>query len=191
VGWNEELENQVQEFQRQAVSLAEWDKKIIKNAERVGKLNTKVSEIEQMQRDVEQGVSYVTAQQAELEALLDGIDRELPKMNAVLGKSPLAGSDAERSKTFELAEGVQVQLNDVSQQLSRMVEQINTSSVASAEAPSEGMTAVAQILNNHMEVLSWIEKQVSTLQRSALETQKMSERAHSEHERLALHKSFK
>lgn len=191
MGWNEELENQVQEFQRQAVSLAEWDKKIIKNAERVGRLNNKVSEMEQLQRDVEQGVSYVTAQQAELEALLDGIDRELPKMNAALGKNPLAGSDAERSKTFELAETVQVQLNDVSQQLSRMVEQINTSSVASSEAPSEGMTAVAQILNNHMEVLSWIEQQVSTLQRSALETQKMSERAHAEHERLALHKSFK
>lgn len=185
------MENQVQEFQRQAVSLAEWDKKIIKNAERVGKLNNKVSEIEQLQRDVEQGISYVTAQQAELEALLDGIDRELPKMNAALGKTPLAGTDAERNKTFELAESVQVQINDVSQQLSRMVEQINTASVAATEAPSEGMTAVAQILNNHMEVLAWIEQQVSNLQRSTLETQKLSERAHTEHERLALHKSFK
>ena len=133
----------------------------------------------------------VTAQQAELEALLDGIDRELPKMNAALSKTPLTGADSDRNKSFELAESVQVQLNDVSQQLSRMVEQINTSSVASAEEPNEGMTAVAQILNNHMEALAWIEQQLTGLQRVASETQKMSERAHAEHERLALHKSFK
>jgi nuclear pore complex protein Nup62 len=192
VSWNEELENQIQEFQRQAVSLSEWDKKILHNAERVGKLNTRVSEMEQLHRELEQGVTYVTAQQAELESLLDGIDRELPKMVTALGKQPQVGSDADRAKTFHLAESLQVQLNDVSSQLSRLVNQVNTASSPklSASTSNNPTTDVAQILNNHFETLAWIEEQVSHLQRNALETQKMGERANAEHERLSLSKNY-
>jgi nuclear pore complex protein Nup62 len=192
VSWNEELENQIQEFQRQAVSLSEWDKKILHNAERVGKLNTRVSEMEQLHRELEQGVTYVTAQQAELESLLDGIDRELPKMVTALGKQPQVGSDADRAKTFQLAETLQVQLNDVSSQLSRLVNQVNTASSPklSASTSNNPTTDVAQILNNHFETLAWIEEQVSHLQRNTLETQKMGERANAEHERLSLSKNY-
>jgi nuclear pore complex protein Nup62 len=195
VGWNEELENQVQEFQRQAVSLAEWDKKIIRNAERMTKLNTRVTEIENQQRSVEQNITYVTAQQAELESLLDGIDRELPKMVQALGKTPLAGPDADRAKTIELAETVQLQLNDVSGQLSRMVDQINNASVAAGAAVSDAanadMVEATQILNNHFEVLSWIETQILSLQKQSIETQRMGDRAHAEHDRLRLYNSLK
>ena len=191
LGWNEELENQVQEFQRQAVSLSEWDKKILSNAERVGKLNVRVSEIEQLQRELEQGVNYISTQQAELENLLDGIDRELPKMISALGKTPQVGADADRSKTFDLAENLQIQLNDASSQLSRLVNHLNTKSKSNPIPPENTVTPnVAQILNNHFETLNWIEEQVTLLQRSTIETQKMSERANSEHERLSLTKNY-
>lgn len=187
--WNEELENQVQEFQRQAVNLKEWDRKILSNAERVGKLNSRVSEMEQLQKNLEQGVNYVTMQQAELESLLDAIDRELPKMVSALGKTPLVGADADRSKTFDLAESLQIQLNDISSQLVRLVNHVNTSSNPKSQEPAV-VTNVAQILNNHFETLQWIEEQVSSLQRNSLETQKLCDRAHAEHERLSLTKNY-
>lgn len=183
------MENQVSEFGKQAASLKEWDRKILKNAERVGQLNTRVTEMESSQRNLEQGITYVTAQQAELESLLDAIDRELPKMVTALGKTPLVGSDADRSKTFDLAEQLQMQLNDTSSQLSHLVNQVNT--VSNPTKLSDNPTCnVAQILNNHFETLQWIEEQVSALQRSAIETQKMSERANAEHERLSLTKNY-
>ena len=192
--WNEELENQVQEFQRQSVDLKEWDRKILSNAERVGKLNCRVSEMEQLQKGLEQGVNYVTMQQAELESLLDSIDRELPKMVGALTKSPLVGSDADRSKTFDLAESLQIQLNDVSSQLSRLVNHVNTSSnpktSSTSSAPVNPTTNVAQILNNHFETLQWIEEQVTILQKGTLETQRLCERANAEHERLSLTKNY-
>lgn len=188
--WNEELENQVQEFQRQSVNLKEWDRKILSNAERVGKLNSRVSEMEQLQKNLEQGVNYVTMQQAELESLLDAIDRELPKMVSALGKTPLVGSDADRSKTFELAESLQIQLNDVSSQLVRLVNHVNTSSNPKNHKIDSPTTNVAQILNNHFETLQWIEEQVTSLQKGAIETQKLCERAHAEHERLSLTKNY-
>lgn len=181
----------MQEFQRQAVSLAEWDKRILANAERVATLNGRVTEIEQMQRGAEQGVAYVTAQQAELEALLDGIERELPNMVTALGKTPLVGADADRNRTFELAESVQLQLNDVSTQLSQMVDQVNNAAV-SVPPPVESSNSVeiTQILNNHVDVLAWIEGQITTLQKSALDVQKMSDRAHLEQERFHLSRAL-
>ena len=183
------METQVNEFGRQAAGLKEWDKKILKNAERVGQLNTRVTEMENAQRNLEQGITYVTAQQAELESLLDAIDRELPKMTAALGKTPLVGSDADRSKTFDLAEQLQIQLNDTSSQLSRLVNQVNT--VSNPKSETDNPTCnIAQILNNHFETLQWIEDQVSSLQKAAIETQKMSERANAEHERLSLAKNY-
>ena len=188
--WNDEMENQVNEFGRQAASLKEWDKKILKNAERVGHLNTRVTEMETSQRNLEQGITYVTAQQAELESLLDAIDRELPKMVSALGKTPLVGSDADRSKTFDLAEQLQVQLNDTSAQLSRLVTQVNTVSNPKSSGNDSVTCNVAQILNNHFETLQWIEEQIGALQRTAIETQKMSERANAEHERLSLTKNY-
>lgn len=189
--WNEELENQVHEFQRQSVALLEWDKKILKNAERVGKLNVRVSEMEQLHKELEQGVSFVTTQQAELESLLDGIDSELPKMVAALGKTPQVGADADRAKTFELAETLQIQLNEISSQMTRMVNQVNTTSnPKTTSGDSQSTSNVAQILNNHFETLQWIEEQVASLQKGTLETQKLSERATAEHERLALTKNY-
>ena len=182
------MENQISEFGRQAASLKEWDRKILKNAERVGLLNSRVTEMETSQRNLDQGITYVTAQQAELESLLDAIDRELPKMVSALGKTPLVGSDADRSKTFDLAEQLQVQLNDTSSQLSRLVNQVNT--VSNPKSSDNVTCNVAQILNNHFETLQWIEEQIGSLQRSAIETQKLSERANAEHERLSLTKHF-
>lgn len=191
--WNEELEDQVHEFQRQAVSLAEWDKKIVRNAERMARLNARVSTVEQQQRDVDLSINYILAQQAELEALLDGIDRELPKMaNALSSKSP-SGVDTDRGRGIELAESVQMQLNEVSAQLTSMVDQINTASVkkASSASASASLVDVTQVLNNHFEALNWIESQLSTLQKQTLETQRMGERATLEHSRLQLYNSLK
>ena len=111
------MENQVNEFGRQAASLERMGQEDFEECRTSRSSNTRVTEMETSQRNLEQGITYVTAQQAELESLLTLSIANYLKWY-VRSVKHLVGSDADRSKTFDLAEQLQVQLNDTSAQLS-------------------------------------------------------------------------
>lgn len=192
--WSEELETLVNSFEKQAVEIAQWDKKIVHNGEHIVALNERVNKLETFQKEIDQSLSYVVAQQAELEGLLDGIEKELPGLAHAVTGGKQSAVDTERDRMYDTAEGVQRHVIDVANQLSKMIYEINT---ASAETPSalpaptpQGSTGqplaeIAQILNSHLDALQWIDRKVDELRLAAVSVKGQASKASSDMERLS------
>jgi nuclear pore complex protein Nup62 len=185
--WNEELENLVSAFERQAVEIAQWDKRIVHNGEQIIALNDRVNKLEGLQKEVDQSLSYVVAQQTELENLLDGIERELPGLVQTVTGGKQSVVDAERDRMYASAETVQKQVIDVANQLSKMIYEINTtaSDTAVPEGEMEGqpLVEIAQILNAHLDALQWIDHKVDELKQASVALKGQASKASSEMER--------
>ena len=67
-------------------------------------------------------------------------------------------ADQDREQAYTLAERLNKQLDDISSQLSTVVEQLNSSRKISSDSPLDTIT---QILNEHLSSLEWLEKQGS------------------------------
>jgi len=186
--WNEELETQVAEFQRQSIEIAQWDQKIIKNGEKIVAFNERVLKIEALQSELDQNLAYVSAQQSELEGLLDGIDKELPALVAATTRNSLTTSvDLDRDRTFEMAEQVQNQVSELTTTLSQMVREVNSASESSSNSvpdTSQPVVDIVQILNAHLDTLQWIDQQVDDLKKSTASVARLSDRALTEHSRI-------
>jgi nuclear pore complex protein Nup62 len=184
-GWNEELEAQVAEFQRQAIEIGQWDTKVVQNGERILALSDRVSKLESVQSELEQHLAFVIAQQSELEALLDGIEKELPALSTADGKVSPA-DDAEREAVYTKTGQVQERLMDLSLQLSSAVDSINRAAATPVDGNAKGSVAeVALILNAHLDALQWIEAQVKDLKASTKDVQNIAQHARLQHERLS------
>lgn len=191
IGWNDELETLVGAFERQAVEIAQWDKKIVHNGEHIIALNERANKLEAFQKEIDQSLGYVIAQQTELEGLLDGIDKELPGLQQAVTGGKLGAVDVERDRMYESAESVQTQVIDVANQLSKMIYEINTA--ASSEPPSanaadkdgQSLVEITQILNAHLDALQWIDRKVDELRQASVTVKNQASKASSEMERFS------
>lgn len=185
VGWNEDLETQVAEFQRQAVEIGLWDRRIIANGERLLALNDRVAKLEASQGDLEQSLNYVVAQQAELETLLDGIEKESAQVLATPNTTdkPMTADDREREAMYGSAIQAQERIADLGYQLASAVDSINrAASTGNGQGP---LADAATLLNAHLEALQWIEAQVKELKLTTDSVQQLASKAQLEHQRRA------
>ena len=85
-----------------------------------------------------------------------------------------------------LAKSKSIKLNQLAGQLTEHIRLINTSGSTSAKPSERTKTdqALLQVINGHLETLSWIDARLEDAQRSRLHVRKMSERAVAEQERL-------
>ncbi len=169
VGWNEELEAQVAEFQKQAIEIGQWDKRILANGEKLLAVHSRVTSLEKSQSDLEQSLNYVVAQQSELETLLDGIEKELKQE-----KQPdLNMDDKEREEMYNKAAQAQERISELGLQLASTVDTINRS----ANSGATGLAGVSQVMNAHLEALAWIEAQIKELKVSTDTVQQLASKA--------------
>lgn len=206
-GWKDELEAQVAEFQRQAVIVGQWDRRIVRNGENILALNEKVVQMEAMQTELEQNLSYVSAQQAELEGLLDALEREMePFVEAATQSRPRQPADQERERIYDQSETLQQLATNLATTLGNLVTQVNSASVSEPEVPSKvpakksgdssidadslaanepaSVVDIVKVLNSHLDSLQWIDQQITGLRQAASSVSRMGERATAEQERL-------
>lgn len=158
-----------------------WDRRIIANGERLLALNERVAKLESTQGDLEQSLNYVVAQQAELESLLDGIEKESAQVLAT--DKPVTADDKEREGMYASAAQAQERIADLGYQLAASVDSINR---AAANGNGEGPLAdAACLLNAHLEALQWIEAQVKELKLTTDSVQQLASKAQLEHQRRA------
>nr|ODN93966.1 hypothetical protein L203_00134 [Cryptococcus depauperatus CBS 7841] len=144
-GWNKDLEEQVEEFERQAGEIREWDKILVRNGNQITALRQQVFEAQQTQAAVDEPLNYFEAQQQQLESTLDVYEKEYSKMSNDKTR-PLAAkvpADLEREKAYSLAEDLNRQLDDISRNLSQMIEQVNKLSTPSASIDLSSSTLSA------------------------------------------------
>ena len=100
--WTTDLAKYQKEFQKQAEKVAEWDRMLVDNSDKIQKLYGSTLEAERATVEVERQLSGVENDQSELEYWLEHYERQVDElMSTQLGSGDtLQGPDQERERTY-------------------------------------------------------------------------------------------
>ncbi|EED16557.1 nucleoporin Nsp1, putative [Talaromyces stipitatus ATCC 10500] len=128
--WATDLTKYQKEFKEQAEKVAEWDRMLVVNSNKIAKLYGNAIDAERATQEVERQLASVEGQQEELNAWLDRYEREVDEMlsKQVGPGETLQGPDQERERTYKLAEKLSERLDEMGKDLGSMIEEINSAS---------------------------------------------------------------
>ncbi|KAI5862092.1 Nsp1-like C-terminal region-domain-containing protein [Durotheca rogersii] len=176
--WATDLSKYQKEFKDQAAQVAQWDRLLVDNGEKIQRLYLDTFEAEKGSREVERQLAAVEGQQEELEAWLDKYEGEV---DALFGKQvgprdQLAGPDQEREKTYKLAEKITERLDEMGRDLTKMIKEINdiSSTLSKGNKPDDPLSQIVRVLNGHLSQLQWIDTNAAALQAKVAAAQKAS-----------------
>ncbi|XP_053687902.1 nuclear pore glycoprotein p62 [Sabethes cyaneus] len=170
--WTLELEEQEKLFTNQATQVNAWDKLLLSNGEKIISLNESVEKVKAEQDTMEQELEFITAQLTELEECIIPLEEELSKIVQV---------DIERGQTYSMAETLDSQLKQMSEDLKEVIEHLNESNKYSD--PSDPLVQIGKILNAHMNSLQWIESSTSSITNRLEDIGKMHDTLRKDNER--------
>ncbi|XP_043465694.1 nuclear pore glycoprotein p62 [Leptopilina heterotoma] len=170
--WTLELEEQEKVFVNQATQVNAWDKLLIANGEKIVTLNQEVERVKQEQQQLEHELDYVVGQQKELQDCLVPLEKEL---------SQLSVSDPEREYTYRLAESLDTQLKQMSEDLKEIIEHLNEAN--RAQDSSDPIVQIGKILNAHMNSLQWLDQRTNLISQKIQQIDQMHHNFRQENER--------
>ncbi|KAF5303675.1 hypothetical protein FQA39_LY09922 [Lamprigera yunnana] len=173
--WTSDLEEQAKVFGNQARHLNAWDRLLIGNGEKILAVSNGLERIKHQQQQLDQDLDFVVAQQKELEDCIAPLEKDL--QNIVI-------TDVDREQTYTLAENIDTQLKQMSEDLKEIIEHLNESN--KVQELSDPVSQIGKILNAHMNSLQWIDRNTSQMSAHLDEIAKMHEVNKKNHE--ALHK---
>jgi nuclear pore complex protein Nup62 len=128
--WASDLAKYQLDFKEQAEKVAQWDRLMVDNGEKIQKLFNATYQAEKDSAEIERQLANVESQQDELAAWLDRYESEVEEMFArQIGQGEtLQGPDQERERTYSLAETLTGRLDEMGKNLTSMIEAINDAS---------------------------------------------------------------
>jgi len=125
--WATDLSKYQKEFKDQAAKVAEWDRLLVTNGEKIQKLYLGTYEAERASNEIERQLASVESQQDELASWLDRYEAEVEDLFAkrVGDAEHVAGPDQERERTYKLAEKLTDRLDEMGKDLGKMIKEIN------------------------------------------------------------------
>lgn len=128
--WATDLTKYQKDFKEQAEKVAEWDRLLVENGNKVQKVYGETVEAERATHEVERQLTAVERNQDEVESWLANYEK---KVDELLAKQTgpndnLMGPDAEREKTYKTAEKISDRLDAMGRGLTEMIEEVNTTS---------------------------------------------------------------
>jgi nuclear pore complex protein Nup62 len=125
--WATDLSKYQREFKSQAAQVAEWDRTLVENGEKIQKLYLSTYEAERASTEIDRQLSAVESQQDELSAWLDRYEQDVDDLfqKRLAPNEQLSGPDQERERTYKLAEKLTDRLDDMGKDLTRMIKEIN------------------------------------------------------------------
>ncbi|CAG9804015.1 unnamed protein product [Chironomus riparius] len=160
-----ELAEQEKVFTNQATCVNAWDSILLKNGEKIVELNKAVEKIKTDQSCLEQKIDFINAQQIELVEIILPLEKELAKMIP-------QQIDVDRSQAYLMAETLDSQLKQMSEDLKEVIEHLNEANKFSD--PADPMIQIAKILNAHFTSLQWIEEKTQSINNRLDEISKIS-----------------
>lgn len=170
--WTLELEEQERAFVNQATQINAWDKLLISNGEKIVTLNEEVERVKVEQQKLEHELDYVVGQQKELQDCLLPLEKET---------SSLSVSDSERVSTYRLAENLDTQLKQMSEDLKEIIEHLNEAN--RGQDSSDPMVQIGKILNAHMNSLQWLDQKTSIIGQKIQQIDQLHQNYRQENER--------
>merc|ERR1712071_573110 len=120
--WAIDLDEQEKMFLNQAASVANWDRLLVTNGEKIVSLSDTVDRVKQDQIRLESELDFVRAQQRELEEMLLPLEDNLQQeVNSI-------PHDTEREHTYQLSENIDSQMRRLADDLKEIIERMNAAS---------------------------------------------------------------
>ncbi|XP_011498286.1 PREDICTED: nuclear pore glycoprotein p62 [Ceratosolen solmsi marchali] len=170
--WTLELEEQEKVFVNQATQINAWDRLLIGNGEKIVILNQEVERVKLEQQQLEHELDYVVGQQKELQDCLVPLEKELALLSV---------TDPEREYTYRLAENIDTQLKQMSEDLKEIIEHLNEAN--RSQDSSDPIVQIVKILNAHMNSLQWLVQQTNLLNQKIQQINQMHQSFRQENER--------
>lgn len=146
------MEEQGKMFTNQATQVNAWDRLVINTSDKIIALDQAVEKIKQEQNSLEQELEFISTQHTELEEQIIPLHKELSKLPQV---------DQERSQIYSIAENLDTQLKQMSEDLKEVIEHLNEAN--KAQDPNDPIVQISRILNAHMDSLQWIETTTTSI----------------------------
>ncbi|KAL9121482.1 MAG: hypothetical protein Q9187_001960 [Circinaria calcarea] len=174
--WASDLSKYQKEFQKQAQKVANWDRMLVENSDKIQKLYGNTLEAERATVEVERQLTAVENDQAELEYWLDHYEQQVDDMiSAQVGPGDaLQGPDQERERTYKLAEKLSDRLDEMGKDLTSMIEEINdaSSNLSKNSKSDDPLSQIVRVLNGHLSQLQQIDQGAAALQAKVAAAQK-------------------
>lgn len=150
--WTSELEEQAKMFMNQATQVNSWDKVLINNNNKIIALSESVEKVKIEQQALEHELEFISAQHTELDECITPLQTELSKIQHL---------DVEKAQAYILAENLDTQLRQMSEDLKEVIEHLNEAN--KVQDTSDPIVQIGLILNAHMSSLQWIETSASKI----------------------------
>ncbi|KNE65871.1 hypothetical protein AMAG_09836 [Allomyces macrogynus ATCC 38327] len=206
--WNRQLAVQTQAYKAQATKIMSWDASLVRVSHRIAGLHTKVQDLTTAQKQVDDALEYMGAQQEEMGSALAVYEQTVHQMLAergltggaqgAQGAASLAPADVDREQAFRLAQDVNAHLDELAHNLEELVADLNVRAVGApavtaADADQEDAQAastrdplgqVVQILNSHLRALEWVDVTAAQVEANAQAVHRMQAEAERDLERV-------
>ncbi|KAF9093910.1 FG-nucleoporin nsp1 [Mortierella sp. AD031] len=186
--WSKQLDEHTKAFREQAKKVSDWDRKLFANGHQISQLYQMTVDTEETQKTIDQNLDYIDSQQQELGKILDMYEDQVQKMfekdaaTAGVNANGLRPVDEQREQTYSLAESLNKQLDDMSLNLTSMIEEINQTSTKPEGDSSDPVNQIVQILNSHLTSLQWIDDNTTSLQSKVKEVNGLQNKVTKEYE---------
>lgn len=185
--WASDLAKHQKEFQRQAKQVQAWDALLVKNTDKIGKLNAKTFLAERDAAEVEKQLTIVENEQNELEQWLsryeDTVDQMTKESNGPGGVE--GGVDLERQRTYQASERLTERLEGLNKDLSDVITEVNgvSAMLQKSSGPDDPVSSrsenllingltnkeiqlsqIVTVLNSHLQQLQKIDVGASEIQ---------------------------
>ncbi|XP_048487321.1 nuclear pore glycoprotein p62 [Plutella xylostella] len=150
--WTIELEEQEKTFINQATQINAWDRLLIANGEKIVELNEAVQSVKNQQQTLEHECEFVLAQQKELQDMLAPLESCL---------QATAPTDPHREHMYSLAENLDSQLRQMSEDLKEVIEHLNETN--RGQDSSDPIVQIGRILNAHMSSMQWVDNSIAQI----------------------------
>lgn len=115
-------------------------------------LSNAVEKVKSDQKQLENELKFIEAQHTELEECIAPLQKELEKV---------PHGDEDKAHTYQLAENLDTQLRQMSEDLKEVIEHLNE--VNKLQNPNDPIVQIGRILNAHMNSLQWIESSTTQI----------------------------
>lgn len=163
--WSTSLTQHQKTFQSLAKRVSTWDRQLVENSTRISTLYGRCFQAERDCSEVERQLSNVEHTQTEIEHFLDKYEEEVDRMMGSMGvgEDGIGGVDAERERTYKMAENCSSRLEELERSMGDMVEEINATSGklsdkkgVGAENENDPLRQIVGVLNRHLSQLQSI-----------------------------------
>lgn len=172
-------------FTKQAVSIANYDRMLIENADRIFDLYGEVQRVQVAGDELDHNLDLIHSQQTQLHYMLESMEKEAESLKIEASTS----ADIEREKGYKQAEEVTAQLDQMAVTLRDLVMKLNSSQETAADKENP-MHQIKKVLNEHLTSLQRIDKASADLQSKIHNLGKLQIEASVQQDRLQASRSF-